>query len=158
MQDTECVEFLQWALPRLHRCWPGFRKVRGQVCKRIDRRWKGLSLSGPRAYRDYLEEQPAEWEILDRLCPVTITSFYRDKTVFDFIGATLLPRLARESAEHGTHELRALSIGCASGEEPFNLPRRAESFPPRRESSSWFRAKKRASRKADVTSRDCRPP
>jgi chemotaxis protein methyltransferase CheR len=121
MRDTECVEFLQWALPRLHRRWPGFRKVRAQVCKRIDRRWKGLGLSGPRAYRDYLEEQPAEWEMLDRLFPVTITSFYRDKAVFDFIGATLLPRLAREWAEHGTHELRALSIGCASGEEPYTL-------------------------------------
>ncbi len=121
MQDAECIEFLQWALPRLHQRWQGFRKVRAQVCKRIDRRWKGLGLSGPRAYRDYLEQQPAEWEMLDRLCPVTISSFYRDKAVFDFIGATLLPQLAREAAEHAVHDLHALSIGCASGEEPYTL-------------------------------------
>jgi len=121
MQDSECVEFLQWALPRLKRPWPGFRKVRTQVCKRIDRRWKGLRLSGPRAYRDYLEQQPAEWEILDQLCPVTISSFYRDKAVFDYIGATLLPQLARVAREHGVPDLHALSIGCASGEEPYTL-------------------------------------
>ena len=121
MQDSECVEFLQWALPRLKRPWPGFRKVRTQVCKRIDRRWKGLGLSGPRAYRGYLEQQPAEWEMLDRLCPVTISSFYRDKAVFDFIGATLLPQLARDAREHGAPDLHALSIGCASGEEPYTL-------------------------------------
>ena len=121
MQDSDCVEFLQWALPRLQRRWAGFRKVRKQVCKRIDQRWKGLGLSGPGAYRVYLEQQPAEWEILDRLCPVTISSFYRDKTVFDFIGATLLPQLARESAEHDAQDLHALSIGCASGEEPYTL-------------------------------------
>jgi chemotaxis protein methyltransferase CheR len=121
MQDSDCIEFLQWALPRLKRRWPGFRKVRTQVCKRIDRRWKGLGLSGPRAYRDYLKQQATEWEVLDRLCPVTISSFYRDKAVFDFIGAMLLPQLARESAERDTHDLRALSIGCASGEEPYTL-------------------------------------
>jgi hypothetical protein len=28
MQDSDCVEFLQWALPRLKRPSPGFRKVR----------------------------------------------------------------------------------------------------------------------------------
>lgn len=121
MQDSDCVEFLQWALPRLHRCWPGFRKVRAQVCKRIDRRCKALDLAGAQAYRDYLERHPAEWEPLDRLCPVTISSFYRDKAVFDFIGAALLPQLAREVSERGGRDLQALSIGCASGEEPYTL-------------------------------------
>jgi chemotaxis protein methyltransferase CheR len=121
MPDSECVEFLQWALPRLHRRWPGFRKVRAQVCKRIDRRWKGLGLAGVRAYRDYLERHPAEWEPLDRLCPITISCFYRDKAVFDFLGATLLPQLARDARHHAARDLRALSLGCASGEEPYTL-------------------------------------
>lgn len=115
MQDFECTEFLRWALPRLHRRWDGFRKVRAQVCKRMDRRCRTLGLAGPRAYRDYLERHPAEWGRLDRLCPVTISCFYRDKAVFDFIGRVLLPRLAQAP------ELRALSIGCASGEEPYTL-------------------------------------
>lgn len=121
MQDSDCVEFLQWALPRLHRCWPGFRRVRAQVCKRIDRRCQALGLDGPRAYRDYLEQHPAEWEPLDWLCPITISSFYRDKAVFDFLGATLLPHLTRDARQHAARELRALSIGCASGEEPCTL-------------------------------------
>lgn len=121
MQDSDCVEFLQWALPRLHRRWPGFRKVRAQICKRIDRRYKVLGLPGPRAYRDYLEQHPAEWEPLDRLCPITISSFYRDKAVFDFLGATLLSQLARNAHQHAARDLRALSIGCASGEEPYTL-------------------------------------
>jgi len=121
MQDAECIEFLQWALPRLHRRWQGFRKVRAQVCKRIDRRCKALDLAGPRAYRDYLERHPAEWEPLDRLCPITISSFYRDKAVFDFLGTALLPQLARDAHQHAARDLRALSIGCASGEEPYTL-------------------------------------
>jgi len=121
MQDFECVGFLQWALPRLKRRWAGFRKVRAQVCKRIERRRKVLGLPDLPAYRDYLEQYPAEWEILDRLCPITISSFYRDKSVFDFLGAVLLPQLAREAADRGARDVRALSIGCASGEEPYTL-------------------------------------
>jgi chemotaxis protein methyltransferase CheR len=40
VKDTECVGFLQWALPRLGLRWRGFRRVRGQVCKRIDWRMR----------------------------------------------------------------------------------------------------------------------
>ena len=45
MKDDRCVRFLQWALPQMHMRWPGFRKVRRQVCKRIDRRMKMLGLT-----------------------------------------------------------------------------------------------------------------
>jgi len=44
MKDSECVEFLQWALPRLRMRWAGFRKVRGQVCKRLQQRIGELGL------------------------------------------------------------------------------------------------------------------
>lgn len=121
MQDSECVEFLQWALPRLRRRWQGFRKVRRTTCKRVTRRLQELKLPGTQAYREVLERNASEWSVLDALLPITISSFYRDKAVFDFIGAMLLPQLARESAKHDTHDLHALSIGCASGEEPYTL-------------------------------------
>jgi len=40
MTDMDCVAFLQWALPKLHLRWAGFRKVRRQVCRRIERRMR----------------------------------------------------------------------------------------------------------------------
>jgi hypothetical protein len=46
MKDTKCIQFLQWALPRLRMRWPGFRKVRRQVCKRINRRIRELGNIG----------------------------------------------------------------------------------------------------------------
>ena len=55
MADRECVEFLQWALPQLGLRWPGFRKVRRQVHKRIARRLSELSLTRLSDYRHYLE-------------------------------------------------------------------------------------------------------
>ncbi len=55
MTDQECTELLQWAAPRLHLRWRGFRRVRGQVCKRIARRIAALGLGSASAYRERLE-------------------------------------------------------------------------------------------------------
>jgi chemotaxis protein methyltransferase CheR len=121
MTDAECVAFLQWALPRLRLRWPGFRKVRRTVCKRIDARLRALGLSGAAAYRAHLEAAPPEWAVLEGLCGITISRFYRDRGVFDFLGDAVLPELARAARARGAPRLAAWSIGCASGEEPYTL-------------------------------------
>jgi chemotaxis protein methyltransferase CheR len=120
MRDEECTAFLQWALPRLGLRWAGFRKVRRQVCRRIDGRRRELGLVDVDAYRTRLEATPQEWRELDRLCVVTISRFYRDRRVFDFLAATVLPVLAADAARRRT-ALAAWSAGCASGEEPYSL-------------------------------------
>lgn len=117
MTDRECVEFLQWALPRMRMRWPGFRKVRGQVCKRIGRRIAALDLPSVAGYQAYIDANTNEWKTLASLCRVTISRFYRDRGVFDHIGNRVLPRLAR-SAEA---DLRCWSVGCASGEEAYTI-------------------------------------
>jgi chemotaxis protein methyltransferase CheR len=118
MQDTECVAFLQWALPRLGFRWAGFRKVRRQVCKRVSRRMAALGLDGVKAYRGYLERTPAEWPVLDTLTHITISRFYRDRAVYDRLGADIFPKLAHRR-RGGV--VRVWSAGCASGEEPYTV-------------------------------------
>ena len=81
MKDDRCVGFLQWLLPQLHMRWQGFRKVRTQVCKRIQRRISELELTDVDAYRQYLLTHADEWRILDHSCRVTVSRFYRDKVV-----------------------------------------------------------------------------
>jgi chemotaxis protein methyltransferase CheR len=119
MKDSEC-EFLQWALPRLRMRWPGLRKVRRQVCRRIAPRLTELGLAGIDAYRAYLQTNAGEWERLDELCHVTVSRFYRDRGVFEFLQRTALPELARRMGKRGM-ALKAWSTGCASGEEPYTL-------------------------------------
>jgi chemotaxis protein methyltransferase CheR len=121
MTDAECVELLQWAAPRLGLRWQGFRRVRGQVCKRIARRLKALGLEGAAAYRARLEAEPAEWAVLDGLCRVTISRFYRDRGVFEALREPLLPALLEGVCARGEPALRAWSAGCASGEEPYTV-------------------------------------
>jgi chemotaxis protein methyltransferase CheR len=121
MKDRDCIQFLQSALPRLRMRWQGFRKVRGQVCKRIDRRMRELGLEDIAAYRSVIEKSADEWAVLDSLCRVTISRFYRDREVFRFIEQVVLMKLSGEAIARSDKELRCWSIGCASGEEPYTL-------------------------------------
>ncbi|MGK7873069.1 MAG: protein-glutamate O-methyltransferase CheR [Xenococcaceae cyanobacterium] len=121
MKDRECVHFLQWALPQLHLRWSGFRKVRRQVCKRIQHRLRELELSDVSTYQFYLATHPEEWSILDTYCRITISRFYRDRSVFNYLRQAVLPGLAQLAIARGDPELRCWSAGCASGEEVYTL-------------------------------------
>lgn len=119
-QDMDCVEFLQWALPQMRMTWPGFRKVRRQVCKRIHHRMNELNIPAFKIYRNYLDAHSDEWAILDSMCIVTISCFYRDREVFNALKEKVLPELAA-NAEAERRPARCWSAGCASGEEPYTL-------------------------------------
>ena len=121
MKDADCVQFLQSVLPQLGMRWPGFRKVRRQVCRRVDRRLRSLGLPDVRAYRDYLDRHSAEWSVLDDFCRITISRFYRDRRVFDVLRDKVLPQLAAVAASRGGQAVRAWCAGCASGEEVYTL-------------------------------------
>lgn len=121
ISDAEGVQFLQWCLPRLHLRWPGFRKVRRQVYKRIKRRLQELGLPSVEAYRFYLEHHPGEWGTLDTLCWIPISRFYRDRAVFQHLEHEILPQLAQLVVARREGEIRCWSAACAGGEEPYTL-------------------------------------
>lgn len=121
MEDDACVRFLQWLLPQLQMRWAGFRKVRKQVCKRIQRRIHQLELADVDAYRDYLQNHQKEWPVLDHLCRVTVSRFYRDKVVLEHVRTEVLPELAQIAIQAGDNTLRGWSAGCAMGEEAYSL-------------------------------------
>jgi len=121
MRDASCVEFLKWSLPQLGLAWPGFRRVHRQVCKRVGRRLRELHLADSRAYRDYLESNPAEWDHLAAFCRIPISRFFRDRAVFDCLAQKVLPALAETAVTQGATVLGCWSAGCAAGEEPYSL-------------------------------------
>jgi chemotaxis protein methyltransferase CheR len=121
MKDDSCIRFLQWALPHLHMRWGGFRKVRRQVCKRLGRRLEKLQLADLKGYQIYLADNPQEWHILDAICRITISRFYRDRGCLDTLQAQVLPGLIKEIQQQGRATISCWCIGAASGEEPYTI-------------------------------------
>ncbi len=119
IHEAECVAFLESALPRLGLRWSAFRRNKRQVCRRLRTRLRSLGLPDPRAYAEYVERHPDEWSVLEALCTVTISRFYRDRAVFDSLAHVVLPTLARELPTG--QPIRVWSAGCASGEEPYSI-------------------------------------
>src|SRR4030065_451492 len=114
MQDRECVALLQWALPPLQRPGAGFRRVRKQVCQRVERRRRALALPDIAAYRDYLATHADEWPALDDLCAITISCFYRDTAMWEALTTEVLPELARRAVARGARALQAARPGCGA--------------------------------------------
>ena len=81
--------------------WPGFRKVRRQVCKRLNRRMHDLQLADFAAYRARLEDDPSEWKVVDRCCHITISRFFRDRGVFEALRRRMLPDIAAHAKQEG---------------------------------------------------------
>lgn len=121
MNDQDCVRLLQWALPRLGHRWEGYRRVRRQVCRRIDARIGSLGLADVAAYRHLLETERSEWAALRACLRVTISRFFRNRGVFQALADSVLPTLAESAAQRDERVLRVWSAGCASGEEPYSL-------------------------------------
>ena len=121
VENNKYVNFLQWALPVLNFRWRGFRKVRRQVYKRIDKRIIELGLTCIGQYRNYLEKNSEEWSVLDHFCRITISRFYRDSRVFDYLGSDVLPALVNSIRKKNINTIRVWSAGCASGEEPYTV-------------------------------------
>ena len=120
-EDPQWTAFLQWALPQLRMRWSGFRKVRTQVCKRVYKRLQSLQLAGLNDYRDYVQHHPEEWRVLDTLCRITISRFYRDKGVYGLLTDRIIPGLVEQVRQEGDSRLDIWSAGCGSGEEPYSL-------------------------------------
>jgi chemotaxis protein methyltransferase CheR len=121
MEDQALVAFLRSWLPQLGLRWPGYRKVRGLVRKRLRRRLGELGLSDLSAYLDLLVRDLGEQARLAVMCRIPISRFYRDRATFDVISYRLLPEAAQRATARGDNAVRCWSAGCASGEEPYTL-------------------------------------
>jgi chemotaxis protein methyltransferase CheR len=121
MDDRDCVRFLQQTLPRLQLRWRGFRRVRRQVCRRLQQRLRELELPDLAAYEQLLDRHPPEWDRLDACCRITISRFYRDHGLFCVLEHEALPQLAGLVRDSGRQRLDVWSAGCGAGEEPYSL-------------------------------------
>lgn len=81
---------------------------------------RDLGLDSYSAYRARLEGDPSEWHAFDECCHITISRFFRDRSLFEVVRGRLLPDIAARAKREG-RDAQVWSAGCASGEEPYTL-------------------------------------
>jgi chemotaxis protein methyltransferase CheR len=120
-------------LDRLGLSWPGYRKVRKGVKKRIRRHMLESGFRRVETYLAALERSDALRRKCELLLTVSISRFFRDRLLWEVLEDRILPDLLMK----GLEEIRVWSAGCACGEEAYTfkilwqgLLEREESLPP----------------------------
>ncbi len=92
---------------------------RPTVLRRLQRRMRVHQITTIAAYCRLLGGRPEEVGELFRDLLIHVTSFFRDRPVFDALSSELLPRLLAQRADDVP--LRIWAPGCATGEEAYSL-------------------------------------
>jgi len=114
---TSFDAFLRAACPPLDLDWRRYR--RRSARHRIDARLRELQLDGYAAYLQRLQSDPAEAAGLAERMRVTVSRFFRERECWEQLAAAVLPELLKSKA--ADQPLRAWSVGCCGGEEPYTL-------------------------------------
>jgi two-component system, chemotaxis family, CheB/CheR fusion protein len=92
---------------------------RATVLRRIERRLQVNGLTDLPAYRDFLQENPAEATGLLKDMLIGVTHFFRDREVFEAVERDVIPPLFK--GKSARDPVRVWSAACASGEEAYSL-------------------------------------
>jgi len=92
---------------------------RSTLQRRVRRRMATLNLGTFSEYRDFLELQPDEFNLLFDSLLINVTSFFRDAQAWQGLQEKVIPELL--SAKSPRAPVRIWSAGCATGEEAYTL-------------------------------------
>lgn len=92
---------------------------RATVLRRIERRLAVREIATLSEYAKFMKEKPEEGESLLRELLISVTNFFRDKSVFDRVEELIIPRLLQ--GKGADDHLRVWVPGCATGEEAYSI-------------------------------------
>ncbi len=118
--DTEHDEFeALLAYVRDHRGFDFTGYKRASLRRRVAKRMDELGIEGYQNYVDQLEASPDEFLRLFETILINVSSFFRDKPVWDCVAGEVIPALLERKAAQ--EPIRVWSAGCAAGEEPYTI-------------------------------------
>jgi two-component system CheB/CheR fusion protein len=89
------------------------------VMRRIDRRMKLRQCASLPDYARWIEDNPAEVELLFKELLIGVTSFFRDPRVWEFLTGAALPQLLDKYPDGAA--FKAWVPACSTGEEAYSL-------------------------------------
>ena len=113
MDDDQFRRLLEY----LDYSWPGYRKVRKGVKKRIRRHMQQLCCRDIPAYLTVLDRQPDRRRECELLMTVSISRFFRDRRLWEMLENRWLP----EIIDSNPLRMKVWSAGCGCGQEPYSF-------------------------------------
>ncbi len=92
---------------------------RSGLMRRVQKRMQIVGIDTYSDYMDYLEVHPDEFVHLFNTLLINVTSFFRDRSSWDYIMTEIIPRIA--ARKEPNELIRVWSAGCSSGEEAYTL-------------------------------------
>ncbi len=93
---------------------------RPSLMRRVQVRMQNADIQTYGDYTDYLEVHPEEFSYLFNTILINVTSFFRDRAVWDCLEKDVVPKIvARKNLS--TDRIRVWCAGCASGQEAYTL-------------------------------------
>ncbi len=72
-------------------------------------------------YQRYLIRNPEEYEILMNTITINVTQFFRDPSMYTYLGEYILPDIIYNKTNNGRRVFRIWSAGSSSGEEAYSI-------------------------------------
>jgi len=113
MDDIQFQKLLEY----LGYSWPGYRKVKKGVKKRIRRHMQRLGCGDINAYISIVAHQADSRQECELLMTVSISRFFRDRPLWELLEQQWLPDVAAQNPI----SVAVWSAGCACGEEAYSL-------------------------------------
>jgi chemotaxis methyl-accepting protein methylase len=113
MDDLSFSQLLEY----LRLSWPGYRKVRMGVKKRVCRHMQDLGCRNMREYLEQLERREEVRRQCEQLMTVPISRFFRDQRLWEAMENQIMPELIDTCRDR----VGVWSAGCACGEEVYSL-------------------------------------
>jgi two-component system, chemotaxis family, CheB/CheR fusion protein len=90
------------------------------ILRRIERRIKVTNVSSLAGYLNFLQQRPAEVDVLFRELLINVTQFFRDPAAFEaLVNKVIQPLISLKS--DGQAPIRVWIAGCSSGEEAYSV-------------------------------------
>ena len=89
------------------------------IIRRMERRMQIYQVEELIDYLELLRKNPEEAQTLSDDFLINVTSFFRDKQVFEYLGENIIPKILKKRKPD--EQVRVWSVGCSTGEEAYSL-------------------------------------
>jgi chemotaxis protein methyltransferase CheR len=91
------------------------------IGRRIQVRMRATQAASTEQYLDIAQRDPAEYKRLVSVLTVNVTRFFRNRETFDKIRDLVIPPIIERREGARSQKINVLSVGCATGEEPYSI-------------------------------------